>query len=84
MAQDKNIIDMAWNEFPDQDDALTRLGYMRGYKKALENVKNEIDKTINAITRNVKPDAFGSEAECMVAAEVEALRLIVDFIDEFK
>ena len=84
MKKDKNITDMAWNEFPDQDNALSRLGYINGYKKALENVKNEIDEIISAITRIVTPNALGNDVECMVAAEVEALGLISDFINEYK
>ena len=46
-----------------------------------DKLKAEINGIIKAITTNGHPDVLGTEAECIVAAENEALNLVLETID---
>ena len=49
-----------------------------------EKVTAEIDKIIDGLKRNCNPDPLGTTEECLADAEIEALGLVKDIIDEMK
>ncbi len=49
-----------------------------------EKIKTEIDKIIDGLKRNCNPDPLGTTEECLADAEIEALNLVKDIIDEMK
>lgn len=49
-----------------------------------EKIKAEIDKIIDALKISCNPNPLGTTDDCLVAAEIEALGLVKDTIDEMK
>ena len=49
-----------------------------------EKVTAEIDKIIDGLKRNCNPDPLDETAECLAAAEIEALGLVKDIISKMK
>ncbi len=49
-----------------------------------EKIKAEIDKIIDALKISCNPNPLGKTDECLVAAEIEALGLVKETIDEMK
>ena len=49
-----------------------------------ERITAEIDKIIDGLKRNCNPDPLGTTEECLADAEIEALGLVKDIIDEMK
>lgn len=49
-----------------------------------DKIKAEIDKIIDGLKRNCTPNPLGTTEECLAAAEIEALSLVKDTIDEMK
>ena len=49
-----------------------------------ERITAEIDKIIEGLKRNCNPDPLGTTEECLADAEIEALGLVKDIIDEMK
>lgn len=47
-------------------------------------IKAEIDKITKSLTKSYSPDPLGTTEECMVAAEIEALGLVKDAIDQMQ
>ena len=47
-------------------------------------VKAEIDKIIDGLKGSCDPNPLGTTEECLAAAEIEALDLVKDIIDEMK
>ena len=47
-----------------------------------EKMKAEIDKIIDGLKRNCTPNPLGTTEECLADAEIEALGLVKDSIDE--
>lgn len=45
-------------------------------------LKSKIDAIINNLKSNCTPDQFGTEEECLAAAEIEALELVKSIIDK--
>ena len=49
-----------------------------------DRITAEIDKIIEGLKRNCNPDPLGTTEECLADAEIEALGLVKDIIDEMK
>ena len=45
------------------------------------SLTTEIDKLINALQKNCTPNPMGSIKECLTAAEIEVLKLLLDSIN---
>ena len=49
-----------------------------------EKIKGEIDKIIDGLKKNCTPNPLGTMVECLADAEITALSLVKDTIDEMK
>lgn len=49
-----------------------------------DKIKGEIDKIIDVLKRNCTPNPLGTTEECLADAEITALSLVKDTIDEMK
>lgn len=49
-----------------------------------ERITAEIDNIIEGLKRNCNPDPLGTTEECLADAEIEALGLVKDIIDEMQ
>lgn len=49
-----------------------------------DKIKAEIDKITESLTKSCNPDPLGTTEECMTAAEIEALGLVKDAIDQMQ
>ena len=49
-----------------------------------EKLIAKIDRIINGLKCNCTPDPFGTDEECLAAAEIEALELVKSAINEMK
>ena len=49
-----------------------------------DKIKAEIDKITESLTKSCNPDPLGTTEECMAAAEIEALGLVKDAIDQMQ
>lgn len=47
-------------------------------------IKTEINLLINGLKRSCNPNPLGTIDECIAAAEIEALRLVIELIDKLK
>lgn len=56
---------------------------MEQYIKKSDVIK-EIDEFIQALEKSCTPNPFGNTVECMTAAEIEALNLVKESINDIK
>ena len=56
--------------------------YKKGYKKALEEVKKEVNGLANALRSRCNPNPLGSIKECLADAEIQTIDLVLEIIDK--
>lgn len=57
--------------------------YKDGYNDALSDVRGEIDDIIEALKKQ-NPDPLGSMEQCLADAEIEALKLVKDYLRQHR
>ena len=78
----------ACSEFARAEEYLVARNYGEGYeaivehfyKLALEDVRKDVNGTINALKKQ-NPDPLGSLTQVLAYAEIEALKTVIDSID---
>jgi len=74
----------ALSAYPDEtaQGFAKRSFYKRGYKAAIQDIKDEINGLTSALKEKCNPDPFGDISQCLADAEIEAFKMVIDIMDE--
>lgn len=76
------VVELAIKKYP--RFAERRVGFIDGYVQALNEVANDIKAFIAVLNTKHNPDPLGSEEDCLADAEIQALELVLESINEKK